>query len=707
MSEILDAAIEYLDLGFSVLPIRPGETKKPYLTSWKEYQTRQPTEQEVYDWWAKWPDANVAIITGSVSGIFVIDGDGEIGARWITEHMPKTSVYAQTGRASGCHCFYRLPKGVLVPCKVGWRPKVDVRGEGGYVVAAPSIHHTGRQYRLIFREGLRGWEELHEFNPYAGSPEAGPGKRTGNLNLDLKSTKLPEQIFEPARQGERNQQLASITGKILKAGMTDEQAWDYVVAWNAKNKPPLSEKETAATFRSILKKHQQGDSLPAPVLLPSEPEQEDEPEDELASELAGTITDSMPVECLQPGGLLQEIMTYTEKSSAAHKPVFALGGAICLVGNLIGQRLITETGLRTNNYCVGIGYSGCGKNAAHSAISAILRASEARDSMGPTDTASAAAILKWIATGNHQVTLAMLDEIGMLLRGCQKQDSAMAGMPRLLTKVFSECDRPYAKSYADAKMNVTIPWLHLCLYASSTPGQFWGSVTSEDTTNGFLARLLIFEARDAAERPRPVIDPVVPKTLIEKVNALWNIKPPIDPERGDIARVPMPFVIPRSMGARQVFEQWSDRYWELRGKCRDDEAADAVYARAAEHAAKLALIHAASLKGPKIKQVDIESILWATRVTDACVGSLIRGIKSHVAQNAFHKEQQRIIDVIRKLGGKANSRSICRKIHASSKQVGELLTSLLSSGEIIQEVGKKNGQPIVFYRLAEMPLSKN
>ena len=689
-TEILDAALEYLGLGFSVIPIRPGETKKPLL-AWTEFQSRLPAEQEVEAWWLKWPDANVGIITGKVSGIFVIDGDGEIGNRWISENLPKTAVYARTGRAEGgCHCFYRTPPGIIVKNKVGWKPKVDIRGEGGYVVAAPSIHHTGRRYELIMIEGFRGWEELAEFNPYATA---------GNLSsVDFKAVKLPGEEFGPAAKGERNDTLAKILGKLFNAGVPARDAWEFVVGWNRKNTPPMGEAEVKATFQSILNRHEHGgqESRPTLRLVANN----DEPPELTETEklVRGRVTDLYPVECLQPGGLLQEIMTYTEKSSAAHKLIFALSGAIALVGHLCGQRIMTETGLRTNVYSVSLGYSGSGKNAPHSAISHILLGSDARVSIGPTDTASGVALLKWLATDNHPVSLFTFDEIGMMFRGLKNPGSPMSELPRILTKIFSEADRPITKSYADAKLNITIPFHCLSLYASSTPGEFWGNLTTADTVSGFLARLLVFEALDEAERPRPSIDATVPKAITEAVNSIWAISPPIDPARGDIARVPVPFVVPLGVDARVEFQAWADGYWTARNRHKEDEAMSAVFGRAAEHAAKLALIHAASLHGGKVisKKVEVDSIRWAIKTVDACISVLLNGISRNIAKNAYHQEQQRLLQMLEAMGGEAPSRIIYRKLHMPARALTDLVSGLFLSGEIREETreGKHKGKEI-------------
>ena len=68
-SSILAAALAYAARGWSVIPCKG---KKPLLSSWTEYQSRCATEDEIRAWWTRWPDANVALITGAVSGLVVV-----------------------------------------------------------------------------------------------------------------------------------------------------------------------------------------------------------------------------------------------------------------------------------------------------------------------------------------------------------------------------------------------------------------------------------------------------------------------------------------------------------------------------------------------------------------------------------------------------------------------------------------------------------
>ena len=166
--QIQDAAIEYSEQGFSVIPIRPGWKKKP-LVKWEEFQGRRATTEEISGWFQKWPDANIGIVTGSISGIVAIDADSDDAKKWMTETLPATGVYQETSR--GKHAFYK-PNGHPVKTRAGVREKIDIRGDGGYVVIAPSIHETGKKYKLIFTAGFNGWDDLTPLAGLNDSPQS-------------------------------------------------------------------------------------------------------------------------------------------------------------------------------------------------------------------------------------------------------------------------------------------------------------------------------------------------------------------------------------------------------------------------------------------------------------------------------------------------------------------------------------------------------
>jgi len=82
----LKEALSYCKRGYSVIPIKP-KGKKP-LVEWTEYQTRIATEKKMKKWWKKWPDANVGIVTGNISGLVVIDCDSKGAVKRFMKDYP-------------------------------------------------------------------------------------------------------------------------------------------------------------------------------------------------------------------------------------------------------------------------------------------------------------------------------------------------------------------------------------------------------------------------------------------------------------------------------------------------------------------------------------------------------------------------------------------------------------------------------------------
>lgn len=161
----LDAALRYAKRGWRVLPVHafgagrgcscerpcgsPG--KHPLLSRGvRDAETAVPA---IRRWWAQWPWANVAIATGAGSGLVVIDLDprhgGDAGLlELVAKHgaLPET-LTVQTG--SGGRHWYLAHPGGHVGNRAHVFPGIDVRGDGGYVLAPPSGHVSGGRYRWL------------------------------------------------------------------------------------------------------------------------------------------------------------------------------------------------------------------------------------------------------------------------------------------------------------------------------------------------------------------------------------------------------------------------------------------------------------------------------------------------------------------------------------------------------------------------------
>lgn len=139
-------ALKYLkECKFSVIPVK--QDKKPYI-SWQEYQKRLPTEQELLQWWTQWPDANVAIVTGIISGIAVIDLDElDIAKKALGELISDSLVFPVVKTPSGGEHWYFTCVDSKLSNNARAVAGADLRANGGFVVAPPSINGNRKHWR--------------------------------------------------------------------------------------------------------------------------------------------------------------------------------------------------------------------------------------------------------------------------------------------------------------------------------------------------------------------------------------------------------------------------------------------------------------------------------------------------------------------------------------------------------------------------------
>lgn len=145
-NNLLDAALSYAERGFSIIPIRPD--KKPFI-KWEAHQKEKATLKDIREWWVKWPNANVGIVTGPISGILVIDCDNEDAYRKLQELLPDSFLTCIVKSPRGYHLYLVYPKDQTISNAAGVMPGVDVRGEGGYIISPPSINAEGKSYAWI------------------------------------------------------------------------------------------------------------------------------------------------------------------------------------------------------------------------------------------------------------------------------------------------------------------------------------------------------------------------------------------------------------------------------------------------------------------------------------------------------------------------------------------------------------------------------
>jgi hypothetical protein len=202
-------------------------------------------------WWADTQGLpNVGIATGQASGVDVVDGDVKTGgmktlALWKQEHgeMPKTpTVRTPTG---GLHYFFRHTPGV--GSRTGIAPGIDIRGDGGQVVAPPSIHMNGGKYEWIEPlttplAEMPGWlleiilKPKTQEKPKADPPVVAP---VNPMVMTLSAGTPDLRTSAGAGEGQRHETLCRLVGVQLARGDREVKVLEDALAWAETCEPPM------------------------------------------------------------------------------------------------------------------------------------------------------------------------------------------------------------------------------------------------------------------------------------------------------------------------------------------------------------------------------------------------------------------------------------------------------------------------------------
>ena len=237
---ITDYAIEYVDSGWSILPVKP-EDKRPYMTNWLQYNHTRASKEMAVNWFKQLSGAGIGVVTGKISNMVVLDVESYCPTP-IDELLKKypTQMISRTG-SGGYHLFYQFPQNVSkISNRVGIFEGADLRADGGFIVLPPTIHPNGNRYEWI-KKGPLGAFPLSL--------------------LDLKSSPTTQNegwITEALRgvsEGGRNDTCARLAGYFFKKGMTYDIVEALILDWNERNDPPLPMKEVKTTLKSIERSH--------------------------------------------------------------------------------------------------------------------------------------------------------------------------------------------------------------------------------------------------------------------------------------------------------------------------------------------------------------------------------------------------------------------------------------------------------------------
>lgn len=279
---LLDQALGYAARGWHILPLHsvapdgactcgrgddcPSPAKHPRTRNGLLEATTDPST--IRGWFTRWRDVNIGIRTGEISGLLVLDVDPDHGGELSLEDLEQSyhplpaGPRALTG-GDGMHYLFVHPGGEWTN-RAAFRPGLDIRGDGGYIVAPPSQHISGNRYEWLDVDAplpdAPGWLlqliKKPDAPARATTPAAPLPPRTDSSGTPYGLRALDAEIGDLARavEGTRNNTLAKVAmqlyelvnGGELDAALVDQQLRSTAAAIG------LGEHEVDQTLRSAL-----------------------------------------------------------------------------------------------------------------------------------------------------------------------------------------------------------------------------------------------------------------------------------------------------------------------------------------------------------------------------------------------------------------------------------------------------------------------
>ncbi len=243
-SELLKLALNYAELGWYVFPLVPNKKVPATKNGFKDATLDL---EQIKKWWTEIPSANIGIATGSRTGIAVVDIDvknGSNGFESLKTLAIDTNTLTSLTPSGGRHLYY-VTSGKTINSKTRILPGIDIKAEGGYVVAPGSVI-DGKKYEWLEPET---------------SPISFPECLLEITSKPASEPKLEEGVIIP--EGERNAKLTSIAGSLRRRGIERDEILAVLKIINqSRCRPPLSDRELEKIASSISRYQPDNEPLP-------------------------------------------------------------------------------------------------------------------------------------------------------------------------------------------------------------------------------------------------------------------------------------------------------------------------------------------------------------------------------------------------------------------------------------------------------------
>jgi hypothetical protein len=718
----------------------PG--KHPRTRNGVKDATREP--DQIKEWWTRWPGANVGLAVGKDAGVWVLDIDGKVGAESLAEleaeigKLPAT-LEVRTG-GGGRHLYFLWPKDRQIRNKQGVRPKIDVRGQDGYVLLPPSNHESGRLYEwansaqvapapaalkdlVAPKEHRPPWSVRPSPKP---APKPRPAATTNAPTVEERAVLYLEQCAAAIQGGGGHSALlwaarAMVVGFELDRDTAIRLLWQYynprcVPQWDIGkpsdkrdferkvdeaiktpgHKPRGWLKDETNIAAAAMASQADVDALIASAGIKVEELQELEEVDE-----SEDLPPEIPAHLLSPPGLVGRMVSYINETAGCPQPLLALGAALVTCGVIFGRKVRDCSNGRTNLFAMGIAHSSSGKDHAPDVCEQLLDAAggaHLRGGMMTGDGALETALSKCEAMALYW------DECGHLMAAIKAASGTnphLATMVPMLMRLYSSAHKAWIGKQRSQAEPVYIDQPHVCLWGYTSPEVFYRGVTDSELRDGWLGRIMVFVSDDKPMYEIKESKPL-PAELVEEVRAWISYRVPDDLVLGDIAGKirASQILYDDSPEAAAVFRAFgSEAYGEKIKAGKVGDPIEYLWGKALQNARRVALIVAAgeALEG----RIEAHHAQFGVDLVRYNLQQFAWGIAQHAGGNEFEDDCQRILTKIRQPKYQPRTK-LLRSSKMLSKRFNEIIATLIERGDVIEQLRQTKGRPVRLYLPAEV-----
>ena len=595
-----------------------------------------------------------------------------------------------------------------VDLETGRRCKIDDRQNLELYTSGRYFTFTGQGLPNISTNLSDASDALENIvSKYLDTKQPQPAKRAGKrpINAVQRAERYAE-TMAPAVSGEDGHgRTFHVCCKLLNGfDLTETELWPILDKWNTRCDPPWTTKELEHKVAEAVKvgTQEQRGYMYADDLQTIETGVAEFHQWYTSDDKHWLEKHTFPEHLIPTTGLLRQICDYINAHSYRTQPVLAMSAAISLVALAVARRVCDEMQTYTNLYIVNLAGTGEGKSTPQNAIKDIIGKVnvELLERIGEEATSDTAIEYD---LARHSSMLYLKDEYGSEWRG-QSKAPWLHSVNSLLMKLWERAGNYHkTKTKSDERKTRILSQPNCSLSGWATPRMFWPTVTDDNLTDGFLARILLFDMTDMPSElneQQAFVD--IPEELVDQVRYWFNYGGEFSFDPDEAPDKIQPFVVKRTKEARKLFRAAQTKCENYRDPAQEMEFG--IWKRMPEKAARLSIVSAVS-RATNVTdlQVNEDDMAWGIAIAEWCSASLITRSKQFAGGHTTRERQlDQVLQVIRtafkqkKNLTKTELRKRTRGIR--NNDFRDIISQLEEMEQISVESVKNSGRPTTIYK---------